>query len=73
MFSSELPLMDWRERVQVELNDLNKRMENLFPIVFYPAEQHINSISETQRRLMSEQYRVMQQYKEILELRLREG
>lgn len=73
MFDSELPLMDWRERVQVELNHLNERMEKLFPVVFYPTEQQINSISETQRRLMSEQYRVMQQYKEILELRLREG
>lgn len=70
MFKEELEHMQWYERVQIELNQLNERIEKLERLVFFPSEEDLKSLGQDQFSLIELQFRVMLQYRDILQQRL---
>lgn len=70
MFKEELEHMEWYERVQIELNQLNERIEKLERLVFFPSEEDLKSLGQDQFSLIELQFRVMLQYRDILQQRL---
>lgn len=70
MFKEELEHMEWYERIQIELNQLNERIEKLERLVFFPSEEDLKSLGQDQFSLIELQFRVMLQYRDILQQRL---
>lgn len=70
MFKEELEHMQWYERVQIELNQLNEKIEKLERLVFFPSEEDLKSLGQDQFSLIELQFRVMLQYRDILQQRL---
>lgn len=70
MFKEELEHMEWYERVQIELNQLNERIEKLERLVFFPSEEDLKSLGQDQFSLIELQFKVMLQYRDILQQRL---
>jgi hypothetical protein len=64
----DMPATSWKDRVQVERDELSARMQKLQEFLFRNAAFH--KLPETQKALMHEQYLTMERYRTLLDMRL---